>query len=329
MIFSIAERLAYNMGTHVKDSYNDAFLIIPENSISNLFAEKFDIKDAMDLEKFHQAFRICTEGQGNELKSINNVVSSALLSLLTFFRLFGENSGFSLNLKLEDKSDSIEFDRCFFEVRNAVIRLPSCVDVALYSSKSKVMLFLESKLSEYNRDSKDLEIKKGYAELYDDKKLQKILNAGGISVDGNKLTLTSGGKAYLEGIKQTISHLIGLVQGPSQNRNGVYYPKEYLDSYASCFNDNKTTIYYATIILDPNKVGAKDFNCAYKNYVELYKDTIGANGDGIIKCIRNWKQLKNDTKKKINVLSEPLLYHTVFKDNCHLLLPSVREFYHL
>lgn len=329
MASSIAKRLADNLGGNIRDSYWDAYKVIPENSVSNLFAERFGIKENNDREKFHQAFRVCTEGQGNELKSINNVISSALLPLLTFFRLFGENSGYSLGLKLDDNSFPIVFDRCFFEVRNAVIRLPSCVDVALYSSHSKVMLFLESKLFEYNRVSKYLEIKDGYAELYNDKELQKILNAGGIRVEGNKLTLVSGGKAYFEGIKQTISHLIGLVQGPSQNRKGVYYPNEYLDAYEECYK-YANTIGYATIILNPETIGVPRLNDdfkKYEKYVELYTKTIGTHGDTIVDCIRNCPRLKEDKGKTIKVLDKPLDYHEVFANNSNLLIDVVKEFY--
>ena len=328
MNYSIAERLANNLGDPIKETYGNSLLVTPENSISNLFAEKFDIKDARDLNKFYQAFRICTEGQGNELKSINNVISSALLPLLTFFRLFGKNSGYTLNLRLDDVPAPVVFDRCFFEVRNSVIKLPSCVDVALYSSESKVMLFLESKLSEYNRVSNDFEIKKGYAELYNDEKFREILNDGNIIIKGNKLKLKSEEKAYFEGIKQTISHLIGLVQGPSQNRKGVYYPSEYLNDYVDCYN-NANIIYYATIILDPKEIGVLDLDSRYKNYVTLYKDTIGYNGKEIIECIRQWPKLKNDNQKKISILKEALSYHKIFKDNISLLLPTVRKFYQL
>ena len=328
MSYSIAERLANNLGDPIKEPYGNALLVIPENSISNLFAERFDIKDAMDLNKFHQAFRICTEGQGNELKSINNVISSALLPLLTFFRLFGKNSGYTLNLRLDDSPAPVVFDRCFFEVRNSVIKLPSCVDVALYSSDSKVMLFLESKLSEYNRVSNDLKIKHGYAELYNDEKFREILNHGDIIVEGDKLKLKSRERAYFEGLKQTISHLIGLVQGPSQNRKGVYYPSEYLNDYVECYN-KANTIYYSTIILDPKEIGVLDLDGSYKNYLALYKDTIGDNGKEIIECIRHWCKLKNDTQKKISILKEALSYHKIFKENISLLLPTVRKFYQL
>lgn len=328
MSSSIAKRLAKNLGEYIEDSNSDALLIIPENSISDLYAKRFCIESEEDLKKFHEAFRICTEGQGNELKSINNIISSALLPLLTFFRLFGENSGFSLNLKINGVN--IEFDRCFFEVRNKVINFPSCIDVALYSSKNKVMLFLESKLSEYNRVSKDLEIKKGYLELYNEKVFQYILKLGNICVEGNKMKLSEGdnAKAYFEGIKQSISHLIGLVQGPSDNNKGVFYPTTYLRDYKNCYK-KANTIYYATIILDPNEIGATDFKSSYANYVELYIETIGENGKTIIDCIRNWPMLKNDTGKEIIVIKEPLSYHEVFKVNHSLLLPKIQKLYQL
>lgn len=324
MASSIAKTLADNLGNNKKDSYAE----ILDNSISNLFAEKFGIKEERDLEKFHQAFRVCTEGQGNELKSINNVVSSALLPLLTFFRIFGENSGLSLNFKHKD-CGTIEFDQCFFEVRNKVIRFPSCVDIALYSSKQKVMLFIESKLSEYLRTTSDFEIKKGYSALYSMMDSKDILSDGDIIFDGSKIKYKEGGKTYFEGIKQSISHLIGLVQGPSSSRKGVYYPEEYLQAYKKCYKSAKT-IYYATIILNPLMIGVHaetdDFK-KYEGYVTLYSDIIGKHGGEIIECIRNWPKFKNDQGKNIKVLSKPLDYHVVFENNTNLLLDNVRRFY--
>lgn len=68
---------------------------------------------------------------------------------------------------------------------------------------------------------------------------------------------------------------------------------------------------------------------SYKNYLALYKDTIGDNGKEIIECIRHWCKLKNDTQKKISILKEALSYHKIFKENISLLLPTVRKFYQL
>lgn len=328
MASSIAKKLADNLGGNIRDSYWDAYTVITDNSGSNLFAERFGIKGNKDLEKFHQAFRVCTEGQGNELKSINNVISSALLPLLTFFRLFGENSGFSLKLKLVD-SEPIEFDRCFFEVRNEVIRIPSCVDIALYSSKDKVLLFLESKLSEYTKLSKDLKIKKGYAKLYSDDNFKEILKSGKIEVDEFKLKPMNGKETYFEGIKQSISHLIGIVQGPSLKRSGVYYPEEYFKAYQECY-DSAKSIYYSTIIFNPQKIGVSEEDADYQNYVryvKLYSDIIGKHGEEIVDCIRNWSKLKDDKGKNIIVLSKPLDYHDVFANNSTLLLDEIKKFY--
>ena len=329
MSSSISERLADNLGTCVKDSYYNAFLVIPENCISNLFADKFNIKDAIDLDKFHHAFRVCTEGQGNELKSINNVVSSALLPLLTFFRLFGEKSGFSLKLNLEDYGP-IEFDRCFFEVRNEVINFPSCIDVALYSSEQKIILFLESKLSEYLRTSRNFEIKEGYRSLYSTEIFKAILGFGDITFDGSKIKHKNGKeKEYFEGIKQSISHLIGLVQGPSLKQTGVYYPEGYFKAYKECY-DNAETIYYSTIIFNPKEIGVSNEDAdyeKYERYVKLYTKIIGEHGREILENIRNWPRLKVDQEKNINVLSTPLDYHSVFENNGTLLLDEVRRFY--
>ena len=323
MASSIAKTLADNLGNNKKDSYTE----ILDNSYSNLFAKKFGIKEDRDWEKFHQAFRVCTEGQGNELKSINNVVSSALLPLLTFFRLFGEKSGLSLDYEHDDfETGTIEFDQCFFEVRNKVIRFPSCVDLALYSSKQNVLLFIESKLSEYLRTTSYLEIKKGYSALYSMMDSKDILSEGDIIFDGSKIKFKEGGKAYFEGIKQSVSHLIGLVQGPSSSCKGVYYPEEYLRAYKNCYN-SANTIYYATIILNPLMIGVQAGNDDFKKYVKLYSDIIGKHGGEIIECIRNWPKLKNDQRKNIKVLSKPLDYHDVFANNTHLLLDDVRRFY--
>lgn len=300
-------------------------LFFDKDSLAYKFADQFSIPEN-DRSNFYEAFKIVTQGQGNELSKINSVISSSLLSLLTFYQLF----------KNTDKNKYIEiagdrYYKCFFEVKNEVIRNPSCVDVALVSTDEKKMLFLESKLSEYADYLKSRkEYGKGYKSLYEDHGLFACALSGHLRLGESKnyLILKSpadGVKIYIEGIKQTISHLIGLVRGPEYRAQG-YYPEYYYKEYKNYY-DNAEVIQYATILFDPAKFGVNKYE--YKAYRDLYHNTIISHRDAILDCIIDWN--KGENNKTIQILSTILTYQELFSDehNKQLLSAPVQEFYRL
>lgn len=302
-----------------------------------------DFCSLFDIPYLDAAFRIVTEGQGEELRKINSLRSSSLLSLLCFGRLFAyphENKGTdSLVIKIEGKD--IKFTNSLFEVRNQVIRLPSCVDVVLQSEDEKILLFLESKFTEYVKRNSGYGVKKGYGKLYNSPAIQEMLKHNDLIWDSNQLIISlrrkGGDKAevdldvqtdkYFEGVKQSISHLIGLVRGPQNFKKG-FYPNEYYKMYSQWFR-NAEKIVYGTIMFDCSKIGAKE---ELDDYIQFYKSTVGKFAPQIIDDIRRlWPKPNLDIMPQITVLQEPLTYQSLFRSpqNKVLLTQKVRDFYQL
>lgn len=307
-------------------SSTGSHLFFPENMLSEKYRNLFGIENTA----FDEAFRIVTGGVGNELSKINSLTSSSLLSLLVFYPLFDNNAKESLTLSVfpsqnEDKN-LMPFHRCFFEVRNKVIRRPSCVDVVLQSKDKKMLLFLESKFMEFEETTSRAAYGKGYHELYANY-LQSFLK--GIKIDTNeknKTKLSSDFPIYLEGIKQSISHLIGLVRGP-KDETSVCYTKRYLDDYSEAYQEADTLV-YGTILFNPIKFNGDSL--LYSNYVNSYTEIIGKQGNGIVEGIRKWCRdtNKNDKGKDIIVLETPLTYQNDLPANYKERLPfKVRDFY--
>ncbi|MDE5784937.1 MAG: hypothetical protein K2H98_00235 [Duncaniella sp.] len=287
------------------------------------FANLFSIPEN-DRDVFYDAVKIVTQGQGDEQDKVNSVISSSLLSLLTFYPLFG-NTDKSKYLTINGE----QYYRCFFEVKNRVIDRPSCVDIALISTDETKILYLESKLSEYaDRVRTSEEYGKSYKPLYEESGLFDVALGRHLSLgeSKDKLVLKSlEDKIYIEGIKQSISHLIGLVRGPQFHKQG-YYPAEYYKEYEKFYTEAKE-LEFATILFDPAafKVNTEEF----KAYSELYSETIIARQDDILKCIRSWDNGKHDRGKRIVILDKLLTYQELLSDknNRQLVDASVLDYY--
>ncbi|MBD5197487.1 MAG: hypothetical protein HDS89_08565 [Bacteroidales bacterium] len=331
--YELSKILAQNLRRRNFAQYNDKSFL-NENFLALKYAEIFGIEPNNN---WIEAFKIITEGQGGEIRKINSLISSSLLSLLTFHKLFRNNNpGLCLEVKLPDNEKTVKFDQCFFEVRNKVISLPSCVDVALYSTESNILLFLESKFTEIFSTCEKALYGKGYIDLYTNKHLIDTLSSR-LKIGRNKskgkemlsLEVNGNGKHYIEGIKQSVSHLIGLVKGPAKSGQG-YYPEEYYADYRKLYN-NARELYYGTILFEPS--GLKEGNGPFKDYCDLYCDTIGMHGEEIIAGIREWIKARNkncDKAKSIRVLNIPLTYQSLFKgENSSLLTSEIRSFYSL
>lgn len=304
-------------------------LFFDENIYARSFADLFSVPQTdSERSNFYEAFRIVTQGQGDELRKINSLTSSALLCLLTFYPLFNNTDR---NTYIDINGE--RYYRCFFEVRNRVIRNPSCVDVVLISTDDKKMLFLESKLSEY---ADGIELKhtygKGYKALYEDFGLYEQALSGYLKLGGrkDKLVLQSVNnkeKIYIEGIKQSISHLIGLTRGPQYTSQG-YYPEGYYQEYKKYY-DGAEVLLYGTILFDPAEfhVNTSEFQA----YSELYRNTIINHGDKILECIVKWNDGNTVKDKKIEILNNILTYQDIFSNNHNriLLNKKVSDFYKL
>lgn len=314
------------------NTYND-YQFFDVNILVRQYSDAFGIQPD---DNWFEAFKIVTEGQGDEIQKINSLISSSLLSLLTFHKLFlNTNNDIYISIKLPDIDEVVRFEKCFFEVRNRVVRFPSCVDIVLYSSENNVMLFLESKFTEYTRVKKEDFYGKGYITLYTkylQPYLDNCLELNQMRHNG-KDELQIGSKSeerYIEGIKQSISHLIGLIRGPIRTGKG-YYPDSYHSEYSHLY-DSANKLYYGTILFDPCKMNLE--SGTYKDYVKFYNDTVGKYGTELIHRIREWDRCSKksyDKAKQIEVLHEPLSYQDLFMTdhNNRLITTQIKQFYHL
>lgn len=297
-------------------------LLFDSDLFTALFRERFGItseyKDA-----FNAAFRDVTEGEGNEITKINSVISSALLPLLVFYKLYHPKKGKVLTLKIE--GEKIRFDRAFFEVRNQVINRPSSIDVALVSENEKTILFLESKLTEMFEGTIDhKEYGSSYKPLYEKSGIKKALEENEIIIGDNvsNLSLSSTEPQYLEGIKQTISHLIGLVRGPVNAKDQ--------EEYASAYKKAKRFI-YSPIRYDTSGV-LKEQSDESSRFAALYSKVVGSNRSEILKDIQEWTKKKwprTNCDKMIDIRSTMLTYQELIKENPNWLDPKVKLFYGL
>ncbi|MCR5386029.1 MAG: hypothetical protein K6E69_02815 [Treponema sp.] len=231
-------------------------------------AKIFDIKSQKNL--FLSKFRMSCSGNGDELQKITTLHSSSLCALLFFFNVD--------NHPLEIKGlNGYEFSKSFFEFKNKVIGYPSNIDIVLLGinkkTKKRVILFLESKFSEYitgvTKVGKSFEIGKSYFSnkidcfskpIYEELKNQKILN---YRKKGEKFYLESSEDNYIEGLKQLISHYYGI-------RNFIrnkFYEKDN-NSLKDIKNYNAEEVILGEILFDNF---GKDLEFYYTTYEEKYQ----------------------------------------------------------
>lgn len=322
-IKKIAESFRMALGFTQVLSTSGAELLFDTDVVTALYRQRFGIT-ADNKEAFDAAFKAVTEGEGNEISKINSVISSALLPLLVFYKLSVPQEGRHININLGD--ETITFTQAFFEVRNRVIRRASCVDVALVSQDGTTILFLESKLTEmYESSRPEEEYGKSYKPLYIGTSIEKALNEGGITVEADAagLLLRSEQKPrYLEGIKQTISHLIGLVRGPQRANQ-----KDYIEAYKTAHR-----LIYAPILYDTSALfNEQSDECS--DFASLYANVIGGNSDSIMETINNWIKNKRrkgvENNKKIEIHPTALTYQNIMKDNRTWLDEKVKAYYGL
>ena len=187
--------------------------------ISENLADYFSIEDK---NLFYNKFRMSCSGNGGEELKITTLHSSSLCALLFFYNVCEDNP-----LEI-DKIPGYEFVDSVFEFKNKVIGYPSNIDIVLLGRKKskrdeKIILFLESKFSEYitgitTKNSK-YEIGKSYfsndySKPFYKEEFLKTLQLKRYEENSKTYLkpldeVKENGK-YIEGIKQMISHYVGI-----------------------------------------------------------------------------------------------------------------------
>lgn len=192
---------------NTKDSRR--FCTLPGEETLAALKRIFYIQEKIFDEKFQEA---CS-GSGQEKRRIATLHSSSLCALLFFYNVTKEHS-----LKIEIAGiGEVDFFDVIFEYQNSVIEdaNPSNMDVTLLGKcgDKQVILFLESKFSEYITGvQKRLNINGAYLREEISKPLYKNwLWDKTDGLNGKEFSVSiQDSLAYLGGLKQMISHYVGV-----------------------------------------------------------------------------------------------------------------------
>ena len=312
---------------YIKSSITSFMMSNITSAIATDLANAFDIKDESKRALFTQKTEQACSGSGEEALKITTMHSSSLCSLLCFYGISDKNK---LEIKLEDDKTYV-FTESFFEFQNEVIkgRSPSNMDVVLvgYEKENinqKVVLFLESKFTEYHSLSSSMSIANSYLANTYGKVIYNKLEKRGIyniitsnkqdekefkfSVPQNQ-TQKNGKKVskenvYLEGIKQMISHYIGvrnLLDGNIVSSRNCDIHNEIVKD----INEKCAKVLLGTIIFEDLYQESKYFN----KYKDRYEE--------IAKILNEVSRLSDNEKnitstEQLTILEKPLTYAGVF-----------------
>lgn len=311
----LLQKTWWQHGDQSKYSDNSYSFIIKDIDNKDISKKHIDsIKDVLtDIfglsEKtiFGDKLKEACSGNGDEARKITTVHSSSLCALLFFYKVSESNP-----IILDINNEKIKFTNVFFEFKNVCIegRNPSNIDILLVSKDTKTVLMLESKFAEYLSLSKALKISNAYWDIekcpignriYTQENIKKIFGDNSfLKNDPNKeFSIKTNSYAYIDGIKQMISHFIGAVN----LSNHKYYDKR-----SEKIAQNAEHIYLGTILFDfPNE------SDALNNYEELYS--------------RFCNVINSEFKEKVKLLSKPLHYSEYAKQNKNDIDLQVYQFY--
>lgn len=289
-----------------------------KDTLWNIFGENGEIPEAFDV-----AFKNATTGPGYESKRITQLNSSALLALLCFWNVSKEHP-ITIN--------NVEYTEVYFEVENTVFDHDSSVDILLVSRKNSTWLYLESKFTEPLSPTNRLWLSDKYYDIYNSIREILKINVSGPHERGHKekgeivprteFEITQNKKRYYGGIKQMVSHLIGVLKGASANANA-----EYKKLYK---NGLPKSIILGAILYDFSKSDIAEFKNLYSDYASFYEDSFSSQNSKLIisninDCLGGTDVYRNSS---ISIMPQVLTYQDVFgKQNPNFLMSNVALFY--
>lgn len=268
---------------------------------------------------FQQKYELAVSENDHEEQRIKRLHSSALLSLLTFYSVSKENPiTFELNGK------EVVFTNVEFEHKNCVgkdekgMEHDSNMDIMLYDGDTldsiKNVLFLESKFSEYltlgqKKDISNTVYGDIYRMLFNQPSVDKLVcerqDSGYFLLKTNEK-----GNHYCEGIKQMISHYMGVLNFVREFRE-YKCPNVYLGCILFDFKDG-------TIDTKVEGAGISHLEDYRRVYSYLCKKLAELSGDFA-------------KPENLHILNECLTYQDVFQmeQNRNVLDKNVKTFYSL
>lgn len=263
----------------------------------------------IESEQLRKMFRDVTCGGGKEWKEINQLNSSALLSFLCFHAV--GIGGRTI------KIDGTAYNKVEFEFKSPLrgSSSPSWMDVVLLNENDKKALFLESKFTEYIKQTvRPLTISSYYNQRY-----EEVFGITNIDLGDDNRTHFEGNSwkadrpVYLEGVKQMICHFLGIID---QVKNGIAPVENDNNKYKDdCWSEIKD---YEEIVLGEIVYDFKD------GVATSYGNTYRALSSLLNKYCKSC-----GVEKKFAVRKDLLTYQKVFEANAGLLTDNVGKFYGL
>lgn len=278
----------------------------------DVLIQAFSIAQA-DEELFRKKFSDACSGDGKEENRIATLHSSSLCALLFFYRVSQDPP-----YTLEIGEETYCFTDSYFEYQNPVLGRASNIDVVLVGTKDEqpVVLFLESKFSEYYlyAGRKSDEISAKYRENKVSGEIYRPETLAGMGLElqpaeNDEFILCSEQPCYLDGIKQMISHYMGV-----RNRCEMVekYGVQEEDAVAEAILNGAKVLLGEILFELPFESGKASFG----NYQTKYESLANVLNE----------QLERDGKReKIEVLPRLLTYSQL--RDCEHVPDEVKAFY--
>lgn len=277
------------------------------------FKDEKSIEEVFELSNKE---RFIEKSSNAELR-IKVLHSSALLPLLVLYNVSNEN-----NLVIKIGEDNVVFDEVYFEVQNKAFAsgYPSKVDVALVSKKSEIVLYVESKFTEYLSGNVSNKFSNKYEEI-----VKRVL--------GDKYEKCSDGRlkikdyTYGEGVKQLIAHFVGICKGAVNRKNEAdKYVKE---GYKVCLAE---LLFKFDKVLDKGRFEkySKQYEAISRKLNDIYESCENHTGAGCNCNEIDSNIMISNAPKNFEVLPKLLTYQGILKDSPGFKVDEmVRKYYQL
>ncbi len=286
-------------GIQSKNSFSLKKSDLCYRNIPKIIDERFNIENkGLFYKKYNEAI----SGDGQEWARIATLHSSSLLALLCFYSVTKE---YPLTI------NNYTFEESFFEVKTRVSETSkSNMDVVLRGydeSRSKVVLFLECKFGEYLNTGKYDNISKStYENKYKELSLFDVPIEGIVfKNDDNAISITPMNTRkfpiYCGGIKQILSHYIGVSNYLKQRENALEEHKRFKA-------DNEERVMLGEMLFD-------------------FPDNISNSKQKILNYRKVYQSLAERVNKLQNnfMLKDIITYQEVFKS--YIREENIRKFY--
>lgn len=311
----------------------NSFFFGGDTDTAELFKSIFGIKNE---EIFDIKYDMATGGDGDEGRKIRTLHSSSLCALLFFYNVTSEHP---LTLNLDGRI--IKFTRSAFEFKSPVIRNASNMDIVLFgkeeNTEKAVVFLLESKFSEHymSADSKLNGISSNYinnpysSPFYKKQFLSRLslktepkdiediedikdIKEFNLLIDTEDKEVSTDNQYYIGGIKQMISHYVGMRK---LDKNKFYGGKksEYHISIEKAIK-NGADIILGEILFGDDVEAMKP---ATERYSEKYK----------LLAEKMNQVLEAEGRTRLHVLKEDLSYSKLFKDKSYSVEEEIWKYY--